>query len=224
MRIMVRFTKSEQVRFVSHLDLMRAMQRAIARAGLPAAYSEGFHPHMIMSFAMALPVGAFSRAEYMDFELKEPVDPQWGLTVLNEAMGPHFQAETWCVLPDKAPSLMAVVAASDWVLISEQPASVMQQRCEALLAQTTCTVIRHGGRKDGQAVDIRPGIMGLEVTPGESGCEIRARLAAGSQGNVSPMMLAEALGDEEAIIGREALYWHDGTALVSLDKLVEARP
>jgi len=219
---MIRFTKDEQVRFVSHLDVMRTMQRAVTRAKLPAKYSAGFHPHMIMAFAMALPVGASSRAEYMEIELTEAMDLEEARVALDKAMGPYFTADAVMPLPEKLPSLMAVVAASDWTLFFEADAATMQQRCDALLAQETCLVVRHGGRKEGQSVDIRPGIMSFDVEEAEEGCVLHTRLAAGSRDNVSPAMLAEALGEPEAPIRRNALYTQTESGLMPLDVLAEA--
>lgn len=66
-------TKGEEIRYISHLDYASIMQRAICRAKLPAAYSEGFNPHMKIAFASALAVGVTSDAEYMDMELTKPL-------------------------------------------------------------------------------------------------------------------------------------------------------
>ena len=66
-------TKDEPLRYISHLDYASMMQRAIRRAKIPAAYSEGFNPHMKLSFASALSVGVTSEAEYMDLELAKPM-------------------------------------------------------------------------------------------------------------------------------------------------------
>ena len=66
-------TKGEEIRYISHLDYAGVMERAIRRAKLPAAYSEGFNPHIKMAFASALSLGVVSEAEYMDFELTKPL-------------------------------------------------------------------------------------------------------------------------------------------------------
>lgn len=66
-------TKGEEIRYISHLNYAGAIERAIRRAGLPAAYSEGFNPHIKLSFASALSLGVVSEAEYMDFELIKPL-------------------------------------------------------------------------------------------------------------------------------------------------------
>ena len=75
MRLAVVFTKEDPVRFVSHLDLLRLFQRAFRRAKLPLAYSQGFNPHPLMSFATALSVGFTSRGEYLDVILTEDMKP-----------------------------------------------------------------------------------------------------------------------------------------------------
>ncbi len=66
-------TKGDEIRYISHLDYAGVMERAIRRAKLPAAYSEGFNPHLKMSFASPLSLGVTSDAEYMDFELTKPL-------------------------------------------------------------------------------------------------------------------------------------------------------
>lgn len=73
MRIIATFTKLEPVKFVSHLDMQRLFQRAFRRAGLPLAYSQGFNPHPLLSFATALSVGYTSECEYFDVILSESI-------------------------------------------------------------------------------------------------------------------------------------------------------
>ncbi len=68
-----RITKDEALRYISHLDYASLIQRSIRRAKLPVAYSEGFNPHMKLSFASALSVGVTSEAEYMEFELADEI-------------------------------------------------------------------------------------------------------------------------------------------------------
>ena len=74
-KLRIRFEKTGRAVYVSHLDLMRTMQRAFLRAGFPLAYSEGFNPHAILSMALPLSVGTESVCELMDFRLREPADP-----------------------------------------------------------------------------------------------------------------------------------------------------
>ena len=73
MKYRIKFTKVGKVRFVGHLDLLKLFQRAIKRAGIPVAYSNGFNPHQLIGFAIPLPLGMASVGEYVDVELKEEV-------------------------------------------------------------------------------------------------------------------------------------------------------
>ena len=65
MKVRIRFAKYGALKFIGHLDVMRYFQKAIRRADLPIAYSEGFSPHQIMSFAAPLSVGHTSEGEYL---------------------------------------------------------------------------------------------------------------------------------------------------------------
>ena len=69
MRMFVVFEKGERLRHIGHLDIMRTMQRALRRSGLPVSYSKGFNPHILLGFASALSVGAVGENELMEITL-----------------------------------------------------------------------------------------------------------------------------------------------------------
>ena len=73
-RLRLRFAKTGRAVYISHLDLMRTMQRAFLRAGYSLKYSEGFNPHPVMSILLPLGVGCASECELMDFALTAPAD------------------------------------------------------------------------------------------------------------------------------------------------------
>lgn len=100
-------TKEEEIRYISHLDYAALIERAICRAKLPAAYSEGFNPHLKLAFASALAVGVTSGAEYMDFELKEAVEPLQVMRRLRAALPPGVKVNSLRLLTGKAKALMA---------------------------------------------------------------------------------------------------------------------
>ena len=81
-------TKGEEIRYISHLDYAGVMERAIRRAKLPAAYSEGFNPHLKLAFASALSLGVSSEAEYMDFELTKDICQPEVFEKLQQALPP----------------------------------------------------------------------------------------------------------------------------------------
>lgn len=84
-------TKGDEIRYISHLDYAGVMERAIRRAKLPAAYSEGFNPHLKMSFASPLSLGVTSDAEYMDFELTRPLCQPEVFDKLSNALPPGIK-------------------------------------------------------------------------------------------------------------------------------------
>ena len=73
MRMIAVFEKSERVRHIGHLDIQRAVQRGLRRSGLPVAYSNGFNPHIQVSFASALSTGACGKREIMDVKMAAEV-------------------------------------------------------------------------------------------------------------------------------------------------------
>ena len=77
MRTRIKFAKYDTMRFIGHLDVMRYFQRMIRRSGLPVKYSEGFHPHQLLSFAQPLGLGLTSDGEYADVEFEEELDTEY---------------------------------------------------------------------------------------------------------------------------------------------------
>ena len=73
MKVRVKFKKYGSLRFIGHLDVMRFFQKVMRRAQIPIAFTAGYNPHMIMSFASPLGIGLTSEGEYFDIELSEPI-------------------------------------------------------------------------------------------------------------------------------------------------------
>jgi radical SAM-linked protein len=87
-RIRVRFSRGEEIKYISHLDLIRLWQRSLNRAGIPLAYSKGFNPHPQISVALALAMGVTSEAELMDIMLDKFVSPHVFTSALGRQL-PH---------------------------------------------------------------------------------------------------------------------------------------
>ncbi len=110
MVIRMELTKGAPVRYISHLDYAGLLQRAIRRAQIPAAYSEGFNPHMKLSFASALPLGMTAKSVYADLELKKQMPVGKFCAVLNEALLPGVMLLRAVILPEGKKETLASLA------------------------------------------------------------------------------------------------------------------
>ena len=115
MKVRIKFSKEGPVKFVGHLDNMRYFQKAIRRANLPVAFSGGYSPHMIMSFAQPLGVGVTSDGEYFDIEITEPISSEKAVAQLNAVMVEGIEVISFReISSDKKASGMTIVAAADY--------------------------------------------------------------------------------------------------------------
>ena len=106
------FEKSERIRHIGHLDIQRSVQRGLRRSGLPVAYSQGFNPHILITFASALSTGACGKREIMDVTMAEDTDADEFLIRMNRAMPPEMQLSEARAVDNKHPSLMGMVRAA----------------------------------------------------------------------------------------------------------------
>ena len=111
MRALFLFGKRERLRFVSHLDLQRFMHRAFNRTNLPIAFSQGFNPHPVMSFASALAMGWTSEYEILDIKLARDVAHDDALNQMRAALPPDLPVDDVRLVEDAHPKMMASVAA-----------------------------------------------------------------------------------------------------------------
>lgn len=114
MKYRVKFSKNGPIKYIGHLDVMRYFQKAIRRAEIPIAYSEGFSPHQILSFAFPLSVGYTSEGEYFDMELTTEVNEADLIKQLNSQMADGIEVITIMKLSDKSSNCMASVFAATY--------------------------------------------------------------------------------------------------------------
>ena len=116
MKVRIKFSKSGNMKFIGHLDTMRYFQKAMRRAEIDSAYSAGFSPHQIMSFAAPLGVGITSEGEYLDIEVNSTDSTSKSLAALNAAMVDGFSVLDYRKLPDNAKTAMSIVTCADYTL------------------------------------------------------------------------------------------------------------
>ena len=157
----LRYTKRGKVRWIGHRDVARAMERAFRITQMPLAFSQGFSPHPLVSFGLALPTGCESDAEYLDLVLCEPVDLDALLAPLTEALPVGIEVTGAVALADRAPALQEAVTAVEW-RVEIEPVADARERIEAGLKAATLETMR---RRKGREVreDVRPVVRSLEV-------------------------------------------------------------
>ena len=116
MKLRIKFSKKGPLRFIGHLDIMRYFQKAIRRSDIDIAYSTGFSPHQIMSFAAPLGVGVESEGEYFDIEANSVTTADDMIKRLNAKMAEGMSITGMRILPDNAKNAMASVKAASYRL------------------------------------------------------------------------------------------------------------
>ena len=194
--MMAVFEKGERLRHIGHLDIQRAMQRALRRSGLPVAYSNGFNPHILLTFASALSTGAAGRRELLETSLTEDVSCEDFMRAMNGALPPDLQLSECRALPERHPALMAMVAAAEYdIHVTDYAAAEkLAQALPGFLAQEHVMAVRKtkSGEKE---VDCRAQILSLTA----EGDALRTTLVLTERESCKPDMLMKALSAFAAV-------------------------
>lgn len=197
MRIRVKFAKKESVRYLGHLDIMRFFQRCFNRAGIRMEYSAGYNPHQKMSFAQPLGVGILSEGEYLDAEVADGQDPDDICRCLDAVCGDGFSVLSVRAVEEGAEKAMAAlqyasydIDVADLLSGSGIPlqSDFLGHALSALLRKESVPVIKKT-KKGEKEIDIRPLICSLKPV----GSLIRATVTAGSDNNLKPDILLQAV-------------------------------
>lgn len=212
MKTRMRFTKTGSVKFIGHLDCMRFFQKAIRRAGLDVAYSQGYSPHQLMSFASPLGVGITSDGEYLDVEFHSL--PDMPLPALVDYMNRYMTEEIFVteieIMPDSFKNSMSLLRAADYMIVEKEqgvfPAE-WRKKWEEFIAGPTITV-RKKTKKSEKEMDIKPYILAYDFKRdsfsektgqdyGKIHCEYEGetlylKLTSGSEINIKPELVMDA--------------------------------
>ncbi|MDD2957853.1 MAG: TIGR03936 family radical SAM-associated protein [Lachnospiraceae bacterium] len=203
MKVRIKFAKQGAMKFIGHLDVMRYFQKALRRADIDIAFSEGMSPHMIMSFAAPLGVGLTSDGEYVDIEIKTPITTAEALEKLNKVMADGMTILDFRQIEEgKASKAMSLVAAADYTVKfrkgcepvgkknpEDGPAGKMdwQSDISGFFARKSIVITKQT-KKGESEVDIRPMIYQMSVNAGV----VSMQLATGSVANLKPELVMEA--------------------------------
>lgn len=214
-RIRLRFSKSGALRFIGHLDFLRVFQQTIRRAGLPAAFSQGFNPHLLLSFALPLSLGMESVNDYADLTLENELDYNEIVEKLNATAPGGLLVKSAYPAENKAASV--VVVADYYLRVTIDP-SFCHAAVEKIL-QAETLVFPKKTKKGIKDTNIRQDILSINI---ESEDLIILRLSAGSERFLNPLTVAELLCNEKgekpsyATITRLELYQQSEKGLITL--------
>lgn len=190
MRLLMRFQKGEEVKYISHLDMQRLFQRALRRADLPCEYSKGFNPHLIISFACALPVGVCSKGEYVELQLTKFIHPSACVQRLNEVMPKGVKIIDAVELDDKYPTVASVICLAEYTFIPENDKDYSEiinsinKKDEIIIEKKT--------KKGFKDINVRPMIHRIKQVNNE----IKATLSCSNSENLRADKLKEILESE----------------------------
>ncbi|KPU44168.1 hypothetical protein OXPF_23360 [Oxobacter pfennigii] len=193
-RYLLKFSKGYGIKFISHLDLMKSLQRAIRRSKIPISYSRGFNPHADFSLATPLAVGTWSKGEYMDLKLDLSLDAD----VLEEELRKALPSEIKIIkiknIDDKMPSLMSLVKAASYeVTLVNVNENIDKGFVKEFLNIDEIKVLKQS-KKGERIIDIKPMIRELSLIDIEGGIgRIFAMVDCGSTSNLNPELIVDAL-------------------------------
>jgi radical SAM-linked protein len=197
--VRVKFTKGNEIKYISHLDLMRTFMRVVRRAEIPISYSGGFNPHPEMSFGAPLSLGVASLSEYVDIELEEEMAAEEVVRRLNESMPMGIKVLGAALLPANAKSAMSLVTHAAYtitVLTENRECAGLREKLQDFISQKSIMARKAQPKKNFKIkeIDIRPMIAEMKLVHcDENNSSFSCLLHSGSRANLKPELLMEAL-------------------------------
>lgn len=228
MKVRLKFSKSGVMKYIGHLDMMRYFQKCMRKADVDIAYSTGYSPHQIMSFASPLGVGMESTGEYFDIELNSG-SAQSVKDSLNAVMVPGVEILSVKKLPSDAQNAMASIAAAKYTVEykdeSKKISSIIDNNdINTLLSKDSIVIIKQT-KKQELEMDIKPHIFELSIDSNG----LTALVDASSAGNIKPLMVLKELFKDKGLeineldflVTRIETYTRLEDKLISLDEVGE---
>lgn len=197
MKIRIKFAKSGNMKFIGHLDTMRYFQKAMRRADIDIAYSTGFSPHQIMSFAAPLGVGITSDGEYLDIEVHSSGSTADAVNALNQAMVEGFRVLDYRQLPDQSKTAMSIVTCADYTLTyregyeTDLTLAQLQEAIHAFYEVPEKIEIVKQTKKSEKIIDLKQLVYDFQVVEVEGKPAFYLKVSTGSTDNTKPELVME---------------------------------
>ncbi len=195
-RLRIRFSRGEDVKYISHLDLIRLWQRALNRAGIPLTYSRGFNPHPQISMALALAMGVTSEAELMDIYVDRFISPHNFTAAMGQQLPRGIAISGVFTTPLTIPSLQSQVRQAEYIvgIAADKTREQIETDINALLDKETLPW-QHQRDTGPKKYDLRALVDDIWLIDWRQGfCSIGMRLRCDNTGSGRPEQVAAALG------------------------------
>ena len=221
-KLRIKFSKHGLMKYIGHLDCMRYFQKLIKRTGLDIAYSAGFSPHQIMSFAQPLGVGVESEGEYMDIEVRSVTSTKETIELLNSSQAEGMKIIDIVRLPDKCANAMASVASAEYEISFREDRYPSFNIAETIdrFNSSSEIIIEKKTKKGSRELNLKEFVYKLDYFDNN---KIFMRLCAGSGTNIKPgLVISELFSmndddsfiNEDILITRLDLFDTEGKALI----------
>ena len=195
-KLRIRFCREQEVKFISHLDIMRLWQRTLHRAGIALAYSEGFSPHPRISLAAPLPIGVTSEAELMDIFSTKWVSPHLFTKTVSQQLPPGIEILQVYQIALTMPSLQSQIRYAEYKVEVETEKERKDIETALISLLSLKHLPWHHQRDTGtKHYDLRALINDLRlISWHQTYCTIGMRLRCDSSGSGRPEQVITALG------------------------------
>ncbi len=181
--IRIFFKKRDRAKYISHLDMTRLFQRAVRRSGITMWYTEGFHPHLYMTFSLPLSLGIESDCESVDMRLIDEITLEGVKERLNLALPQGIEVTDVC-----EPQMKANTIASSQYAVKLIGLSDKKDELEAFLSQDEI-MMKKKGKAGEKTVNVKPWIFKFNLEAEEKDLNVSLRLASGNTNTLNPQML-----------------------------------
>lgn len=192
MEVRMSFQKTGMAKFISHLDTVRCITRAMKRANVPIWYTEGFNPHAFLTFAMPLSLGFESLCETVDFRLMEETDLSELAEKINNALPVDITVKEIYVY-ETSPN---DIRWAEYKVIFNNPDNLLLEQAEKILSADEIMVLKkakQGRKKVEKEVNIKEHIKSFELENDDGKLVLKTVLSSGTSININPMLLIGAL-------------------------------
>jgi radical SAM-linked protein len=208
-RLRIKFSRSAEIKYISHLDMIRLWERALRRAGIPLTYSQGFSPHAQISLALPLSIGMTSEAELMDITCDRTLTPHWFIDILKQQLPKGIEIINISQIAPSVPSLQSQVRYTEYrvELITNKSREEVEHSIVNLLSLTSLPW-QHKRDTGVKTYDLRPLITQISLLSWQpERVSLGMRLRCDNLGSGRPEQVTAALGFTEypEIIHRTAL-------------------